>query len=264
MDTEMADDSVAAVEFLARSQTRIRLLTVLAREQELSKDELHEQFDASRTTIQRNLSALADRGWITSSNSDYAITTAGEWVAEDFAALVETIDEATRLGPVLESIDTTTFDFDPRHVGFEVTTPDPGNPLKMVHKHTRAIQQADDIRIMLPETGVRAMKAGHERTTEEGVPLGMVVSEPVLDVFRSDPEFRDYFEDKMAADAFSLFVTEKAVPYYLGILDDEVQIGVSEDGQPRALLSTESPQVFEWAEHTFVEYKSHARRVDKV
>src|SRR6056297_1106616 len=91
MDTETdADgDPVAAVEFLARSNTRVRMLSVLAREQQLSKDELQERFDASRTTIQRNLSSLADRGWITSTNRYYEITMAGEWIAEDFEALVE-------------------------------------------------------------------------------------------------------------------------------------------------------------------------------
>lgn len=259
MTTDADGDPISAVAFLSGSSTRIRLLSILARAGRLSKDEIRASVDASRTTVQRNLTALEERGWITSSNRDYEITTAGEWIEEDLSTLVDTVRDARRLGPVLELIDTTTFDFDPRRVDFEVTTPEPGNPMKMVQEHTRALRRADDIRVLLPETGVRAMRAGHERTTDDGVPLTMIVSDTVLDVFRSEPEFREYFEDKMAADECSILVTDADVPYYLGILDEEVQIGISENGRPRALLTTDSSDVFEWAERTFTEYKADAR-----
>jgi predicted transcriptional regulator len=260
MDDEAAR-GLQAVEFLARSPTRVRLLSVLVREGQVSKDELHERVDASRTTIQRNLKGLEAQGWVTGTNSDYNATVAGEWVVEDFTALVETIEEAETLGSVLELTETSWFGFDPRQVDFEVTTAEPGNPLKMVHEHARAVGRSNEVRALLPQIGTEPVRASHERVVEHEVSTTMVVSETVLEVFRSDADIRSLVEAQLEVDAFELFVTDAEIPFYLGLLDDEVELGISKDGQPHALLRTDARRVFEWAATTFAEFRGDAIEV---
>lgn len=255
-------DPVAAVEFLARSETRVRILEELARENRLSKDELYRRFEASRTTIKRNLDALEERGWVTGSNREYAITRAGEWVAEDFTALVETVRNSTRLGPVLAYLDAEDLDIDLREFDFEVTTPDPGNPMKAVNKHVRKIQSVETFRSLLPVTGVRAIEALHDRVTNHGAEVETVVAPAVAETFRSDPEYSDYYAELRAADGVDIYRYEGNVPYYLGLLDDGVEIGVDDDGQPAALLETEAPAVYEWAERTYEAYRADAKPLD--
>jgi predicted transcriptional regulator len=119
------------------------------------------------------------------------------------------------------------------------------------------------MRVLLPETGKRAERASHERLSD-GVPMEVIVTEDVLTAYRSDPEFRAYFETKVDAEQCRIYRTDEPVPFFLGLIDDEVQIGISEDGRPRALLATAAPEVFDWAERTLEEYRSGAELVDDV
>jgi hypothetical protein len=57
---------------------------------------------------------------------------------------------------------------------------------------------------------------------------------------------------------FEVHVHDGDIPYYLGILDDTVQMGVNEDGEPRGLLETDSEEVREWAENRYESYKQEA------
>lgn len=260
MDTEI-DETVAAIEFLSRSTTRVRLLSALSSEQPLSQRELRDRVDASRTTVQRNLDALEDRGWIRSTNREYETTTAGQWIADDFSTLADTVREADRLGPILDSVDTTAFDFDPRRVDFEVTTPDPGDPMTMITAHVQSLREADRVRGLLPEIGLRSVRVGEERSGGDGSQT-LVLAEAAATTLRSNPDYREYFEGLVAAETVSIYVTEAEVPYYLGLLDDEVEIGISENGRPRALLTTSDPTVFEWAERQFEAYRADARPIE--
>ncbi|MDG5775934.1 helix-turn-helix domain-containing protein [Haloarculaceae archaeon H-GB2-1] len=260
----MQGEDLEAVEYLARSETRVQLLTALAEEHRLRKDELQERTDASRTTIQRNLAGLEERGWITSTNREYACTIAGEWVADDFEGLVQTVREASRLGPVLQHIDTSTFEFDPSSVGFEVTSGTRGHPMKMIQAHAQSLRGATDVRLLLPETGEGPVQALTERTVAGACETTVLVTETVLDVFRTNPACRGYVEEMMQVAEFELLVTDAEIPYYLGVVDDEVQIGVSENGQPIALLTTDSPTAFEWAERTAADYLADSAVVDEL
>lgn len=258
----MDTDAVAAIEFLARSETRVRLLSVLARDGQCSKQELSDAVDVSRTTIQRNLGALEDRGWITTTNSTYAITTAGEWIADDVSELVETVRNAEQLGPILDLIDPSVFGFDPREVQFEITTAALGQPQKMIDEHVRSVRAADEMRLLLPETGIRPLRATAESFPDQEGSVTLIVSEPVLETFRSTPEARECVTALQETGRFSLLVTDVEIPFYLGRLDDTVEIGVSKGGKPHALLSTTDPAVVEWAERTLAEYESTASAVD--
>lgn len=254
----MDTDSVAAIDFLSRSDTRVRLLRYLARETQSSKQELHTIVDASRTTLQRNLAALENKGWITSTDREYEITTAGEWVAEDFVTLVETVDRATQLGPLFELVDTSMFEFDPRRVDVSVTTSDPGQPQKMIQEHIRSINAATDICLLLPETAIQPLRATHERVLDKEMSATLIVSERVLDTFRSTAEAQEYIAAMQQTGRFRVLLTDTEIPFYLGRLDETVEIGISENNQPRALLSTTDAAVRDWAERTLADYESTA------
>lgn len=64
-----------------------------------------------------------------------------------------------------------------------------------------------------------------------------------------------------ATGRYQLFEFDGEIPYFIGILDDAVQIGVDEAGKPRALLESEHPEVRTWAENTIEEYKEEAEPV---
>jgi predicted transcriptional regulator len=257
-----ADEPTAAVEFLARSETRIHILSTLAAAGELGKDELHDRLDASRTTIGRNLSALEERGWIAGSNHTYEITPPGSWVVEDFEMLVETVRAADRFDPVFDCVDPEDFGFDLRDHEFAVTTADPSDPLKMVNRHVANLQSADEIRAVLPLIGADAVRTVHDRVVAEGIPVSLAITAAVADAFLTSPEYEAPVDGLRTHDAVEIRVYEGAVPYYFGLYADSVEFGLDDDGQPSVLLETDAEAVYEWATDEFGRYFDAATPLD--
>lgn len=247
------------IEFLARSETRTRLVKMLYRDGELGRDELRDRLDASRTTVQRNLDALEDRGWVRNGNRTYSLATCGELIAEDFLDLVETASIADRLQPVLRHVDRSELDLDYSSLTeADVLTAEPGDPWSMVNRHVERLKEANDVRALLPVTGLHAMEVGHDRVVNHGATSVHVASPAIVDTFENEPAYREYYEELAETDRYRLLRYSGDIPYFLGIIDDVVQIGVDEAGEPRALLETTDETVREWAERTFARYRDGA------
>jgi len=257
------DDPVTAVEFLARSETRVRILDALADAGPLGTDALRDRLDASRTTIGRNLTALSERGWIASGNRTHELTTAGRWVLEDFTTLTDTVRDSVRFAPVFESIDPSSLGFDLRAHEFEITTADPADPLKMVNRHVETVRAAEEVRALLPLTGAQAMKAAQDRLDEAEPTMTLVVSPQVATAFRSDPAYEAYLSDLRTADSVTVSVYDGEIPYYLGLFATTVELGFDDDdGRPTALLETDADAVYEWAAAEFETYHEAATPLD--
>jgi predicted transcriptional regulator len=251
-------EAIAAVEFLARSETRVRILDALVESGPLTRDDLQRRFDAARTTVQRNLDALVEQGWVRERNREYDATQAGEWVAEDFGHLVRTVDTASELAPVYEHVDTGAVDLNLRHMDVSVTTPDPADPLKMIHEQVTHIEGAEYLRMLFPLTCAQALEALHQQVTEAGADLELVVTPAVAANLRSEADYREQVADLQAAETASLWVYEGQFPYYLGRYADTVELGLVDDGQPAALVATEDERARRWAERTVEEYRTEA------
>jgi len=251
------------IEFLARSETRARLVKELRHNGELGRDELRDRVDASRTTVQRNLTALEDRGWVQNSDRTYSLASCGEMIADEFLDLVDTVSVADQLQPVFQWVDRTEFDFD---LGLlrnaEVVTANPGDPWRMVNRHVTRLKQADDIRAMLPLTGLHGMEVGHDRVVDHGATTEHIATGDVVETFRADSAYKEYYNRLMETNRYKLYRFEDGIPYYLGVLDDTVQLGVDENGEPRALLETDNAEVRGWAESTLDKYREQATLVE--
>lgn len=256
------EGEIADIEFLSRSATRVQLMDILRREGELSNRELRERIDASRTTIQRNLEALEDRGWVRQRDRAYSLATCGELIAREFTDLRDTVSATERLQPVLGRLDRTDLDVDFRALSeATVVTASEGDPWAMVNRHVKRLREAERVRAILPLTGLHAMEVTRDRVVDDGARVEFVGTASVIDTLRNSPDYGTIYDDLMEAERFTLYATDEEAPYYLGILDDIVQIGVDEDGEPRALLETTNGDVRDWARDTYEGYLSGARPV---
>ena len=86
----------------------------------------------------------------------------------------------------------------------------------------------------------------------------MVVVPEVAEMFQSNPDYVELFNGMVDTGRFEVHVHGGGMLYYIGILDDTVQMGVDEDGEPRGLLETDSEEVREWAENKYDSYKQEA------
>lgn len=255
-------DEVEAVAFLAGSAARVAIMEQLRRHEGLTERQLRERVDCARTTVRRNLDRLAGRGWVRDDEREYALTTGGELVYDAFDSLLDTVETVSRLRPFLQHVQGD--DLGVEVTAFrdaELTTGDAGNPLAMVNRHVRGLKGATEVRTVLPITGLHPYEVLHQRARRDTVDAECVVAPSVAETLRSDPEFADLTADLLDSDRFDLYVYDGAIPYYLGILDETVQLGVSEDGSPHALLETTSETVRNWAETEYGEYKAKSRKI---
>ena len=255
------EDAIEDVEFLVRSPTRVQLLVELADEPR-SKRELRAQLGVDRTTVQRNLDALGDRGWIRRNGTSYALDPCAELLVEEFGAFVEAVQLADRLQPVLRLIDPELLDLDVRaFADADVTTAKPGDPWAMVNAHVRRLAAMDEATILIPLTGLNAKRTLHDRVVDHGARVELIISPSVLETFQTDPDYVPYYEAMRESGRAEYRVYEDEIPCYLGIIDEVVQLGVDEDGEPRALLESRNDAVVAWAERTLSGFREEAEPV---
>jgi predicted transcriptional regulator len=254
-------DAFDRIEFLSRSPARIRLLAALRRAGPLTRDEIRGRLDASRTTVTRNVEALCEQGLARRIGNEYAIARAGELIADDYLDLAGTIAIARELEPFLEWVPEDALDVDLRRFAdATVYTPEPGDPWSMINEHVRVIERTDYDRNVLNVVGLHGYETGHEKIVHGSARAELVVVPSIAETLCSDPRYAPLTEEMLRTGRFEVRVHEGPVPYFLSVLDGTVQLGATDDnGQPRALLESESEAVREWAEATYARYKRESR-----
>jgi predicted transcriptional regulator len=252
--------TIEEIAFLARSRTRARALGTLWESGSLTKSELRDRLDASRTTVSRNVDALRDRGLVANRNGTYTITRADETIAADFSDLVTTTEIAARLEPLLEWVPDAEFDVDlDRLVDATVITADESNPYAPVNRHVEALKRADHVRLFVGVTGQHAWEIAERRVVTEEATHKYVIGSGVAETLRTDRNYGGPCEAMLATDRFDLTVYDGEVPYYLGLLDDVVQIGAEDDeGMPRALVEADIDALGEWATDMYDRYRDRS------
>lgn len=246
--SDRRDAAVETLEFVARSPSRVRILERLDAEGAASRETLSAEVDVVRTTLSRSLSALVDRGLIRERGQRYEITAAGSLVADGVAAALERTEAAIRLRPVLERLDGEWLAVDPERLTdatvVEATT---ANPYAPVHRHAATLADADRVRAILPATGVEPLETSREAIAD-GAVFELLLAESVAESVRADRALADAFAAILEEPSASVAVVDEAVPFYLGVVDGTVQLGVHDDGGlPTALLESTDDRIREWA-----------------
>jgi predicted transcriptional regulator len=255
-------EAVEKIEFLARSAHRIRILDLLREHGKLPNHELRDHFNASRTTVGRNLAALEDQGWIRRTNSTCEITRHGELVAEAFGDLVDTVEVTNSLESFMQWVPEGSLDLDLQHLAdADIVLAKPGDPWAMVNRHVAAISETSDDQAMLPVTGLHAMEAIHRKIVSGDARTELVAEPSIVKTFQSNPDYAPLVEEMVDTGRFEIWLYNGDIPYYLGVLDSTVQIGVDEDGEPRAMVETDTEAVADWAVEVYESYKRDSEPV---
>lgn len=251
----MDETAVDTVNFATQSPVRVDILQQLAATDRLTKTDLHERFDVSRVTIQRNLEALEERDWIHSDVHEYEISPLGELVATELASVVDTVDFAERIRPFLRWFPADDLTFDVRALAdATVAVSDATDPYAPVNQHIEAMERADHARFLLPAIGLPAMSAARD-CLERGQRQDLVYTPALVSTIRSEPEYRGLLEEMLSFDGCRVRVADREIAYYLGLFGDAVQIGVEDDdGIPRALVETGAAEIREWGQRTYESY----------
>jgi predicted transcriptional regulator len=248
-------EPIKTVDYLARSPTRVRLLEELHHEDRLEKNELKNRIEASRTTVQRNLDALKQEGWIEDNNREYWITPNGKLVAEQFLRLLDAVSVAKKCDPLLEWLpDSIELDFHAL-IDAEVTVANQDDPYAPVNQHIELMCSAEKYRCILPAVGLQPLLVAEDCVVNQGNRQEIIVDETVAETLLSNSNYRHSIDRLLQTDRCEIYVSERQVPYYLGLSNDTVQIGVGDEKEvPQCLVESQARGVQEWAENTYTEF----------
>lgn len=248
------------IEFVVRSECRVDILELLAADGPVPKRELRDLVDGVRTTLQRNLDALAGRDLVQRTDDGYEITIVGRSIAEELGELRSVTARALEVGAVTRHLPESTLGIELDELEdptvFEATT---ANPYLPVEKHRERLADAERARLVLPATAARSLETA-ESAIADGSYHEVVASADVTETLES--ELSDPFETMVASGTCDYYRYDGDVEFYLGVLDDVVQIGVHNDaGMPQALLESEANSLRTWAIERFESYRQESEPI---
>jgi predicted transcriptional regulator len=240
---------------------RLEFLESLA-EKPKDKRMLVDELEVSRTTTDRGVRELETVGLVEYADGRFALTAIGEVAVFGLFDLLDTIKLRRELDPILRWVPAGTLDIDLELLAdAEIFLPEPGNPWAMVNRHVQVLKEADDGCAMLPLTGLHACEALHSRIINEGAVVELVVEPNVADTFQSNPEYAELVDEMLATDRHDIYVYDGDIPYFIGVFNETAQMGVDSDGEPRAMLETDSPEVVDWVEQKYDAYKQQSQKL---
>jgi len=251
-----SEEIIDRICFLARADSRVRILESLSESEPITERALRRQLSVSRSTISRGLDSLAEMGWATEGPDGLELTPTGSLVIEAFLDLAETMSTADDLAPFLQWFPLTEVDLAVEDLrDSEVAVATDGDPLAPARTQTGLVGTTPRFHGLFPSVELRGTELVHDRMSSGEFEAEMIVSTAVEDTIRSE-QFASLYSEMLSTGRLTVHVVD-SLPFYLGLgADREVQIGVEDDdGLPRALLETDTESVHEWATELFVDYR---------
>jgi predicted transcriptional regulator len=258
---ERAVPPTASMSIIDAATRRIEFLECLL-EQPKDKRMLVDDIGMSRATVDRGLRELENAGLIKYTDGRFTLSTIGKITEYGLFDIIETIELGQRLRPFLRWVSYDDFDIDIHLLAdAELLLPEPGDPWAMMNRHVQVLKETDNGRVVQPVTSLYAMEAAYERIVNAGATGASVVESSVADTFQTNSNYTELVEGMIATGRFDLYVYGGNIPYFIGVFDEIVQIGADKNGEPRAILETDSAKVLKWAENKYEEYRQQAKPV---
>lgn len=250
-----ARDEIA---FLVGSESRVAILRAL-RKHPHRPSELATECSCARETAQRTVSAFAERGWAEKETDDgrYALTAAGEMVANGYEEFEATVAVADRFSVLLANVGSVVADLDPvvlrRLHGTTATSDNPHAPINRFLT-VAGSDYVDEFRGITPIVS-RIFNEAAERIIGPESSVQLVIDERVFETSASE-----YPEDLTRAyelDQFQLFVSPKRLEFGLMLVDGHAYLAAyDEQGNLIASIDGTDDDFVDWAERTYARYRT--------
>lgn len=262
-DLPSLSNAFEPIRFLTQSRNRIRILQTVMEKEVCSRRECQQRLDISRTTIQRNLDAMEERGWVRETVDGYTLTTSGKHLVTNFGEFAESVQRIHRLQSFLQRVPPREFTVDIRHLDdAEITVASPTDPYAPVERQADRLRTAEEFRLCTDVLGRNLFEDICRRATSRGCEGELVLTAGALETLRSDPSYADLYADLTDADRIRLYEYPEELSYALGIIDGWVQISVEDErNRFQALVETDSPRLREWAEKRYAAHRQQAEPV---
>ena len=253
----MADDTAR---FLADSPDRLALLERL-RGAPASPSALVADLDPARRSIQRNLAAFENRGWVERYGDGYRLTATGDAVVRTHADYLEQLRRIDEYAPLLTHLDREQAPDPALLADADLVVASDADPQAPIHAYTERLGELDGnrVRVCAPVLS-RAFHEAHAGLALEGVRTELLLSTPTA---RQAKELNPLeFAAVLRAGPLDLFVRDDPVPFGLALGEGSLLLGAYDDSDLRACLYGTEPGLLAWGESAFETLREDARRVD--
>lgn len=247
------------VECLSNSFQRVRVLAALT---DASADlrELMDGLDIPRTSLQRNLSVLEQRGWIKRVSPGYTTTTRGSLLTNVFIEMLERIQRIETLTPFLDEVNlSAAVDIDQLDE-FLVTVPRPRRPHAPIIRLLDIFETAEQMRAFSPVVAGLLAKR-YYRPSEITGDHEFILSKNAIDARRRPNT--DEWRDEIAMEQeihIEIRVADDEFPYGLFVCEDTVALAAyNNTGRMQALIESESDESIRWGEQIYAMAKRQSQ-----
>jgi predicted transcriptional regulator len=258
-------DSLADVAYLSRSANRVRILDALTRGPS-ARRELAEETDTSRTTLDRIVNELEERGWAERRNDgDYEATATGERLMTEMRPFLESVQALRRLG------DAVTWLPEDLSIGLHhfadatVRRPEGDDPIETVDYFVDLARDASEITVLThlaaPIPLARTMR---DRLTAGELTADYVITGSLVDYLGDASEHRSVWRDILGAGT-GVYRYDGHIPCNLYVFGETVLVKKSRPGPIHESygvpIVTEDETVRTWALDLVEQYRAEATRV---
>jgi predicted transcriptional regulator len=222
--SEVPSAALEDVAYLSRSENRVSILGALARGPS-TRRELQESTGTSRTTLDRIVNELEERGWAErTAEGDYAATPSGEHLVNQFRPFVESVEAIRRLEETVSWLPTDELTVGLEHFSdAEVVRPE-RDVSEVMDLFTDLIRNASEFHVLsglappdlLERTLTECVMEGDLRTS------AVMTADP-LDYIREHSPHRDRWREMLEVGA-EVYRYEGSIPCNVWVLDGTVLI----------------------------------------
>lgn len=260
---DLSDDALEDVSYLTRSRNRVRILGAVAGEPIPPRD-LEELTGAPRSTLQRILSELEDRGWARRTpEGSYAATPTGEHIVNELVPFVESMETIGELGEALTALPAGSVPIGVRHFGdATVVRPASNDPNAPGAYFTTSIRDTAELSCAVDLAAPLALEnAMRERVADGVLRSEHVLTDRLFRYIRRHPERARTWRGLTQSGA-DVYRYDGDISCNVFILDETVLLGETPpDGEGCILIETEREPVLEWAREFVEGHRAAAERL---
>ena len=252
-----------AARFLADSPDRLALLIRL-REGAAGPAKLTDDLDCSRRSIQRNLAAFAERGWVEHDDGGYRLTTTGDLVATIHTEYLDRLKRLDRFAPLLRHLDA---DHAPplSMLGdADLVVASPENPQAPVKAYVDRLKrfEGNTVRMCSPALS-RLFHEAHASLAMRGVHTDLVLSEATAEKAHELNPLE--FETVVRVGVLDLYVYPDPIPFGVTLGEDRLLLtAYNGEGHLEACLDSDDADLLSWASDVFERYREDSTKVNRL
>jgi predicted transcriptional regulator len=263
----ISPDALEDIAYLSRSPNRIRILHALSNGP-YTRREVEEFTEASRTTLDRIVNELEERGWAErTTDGAYVATPVGNHLVEQFMPFIDSVVAIRQLDEAVAWVPTDELSISMQHFSdASVRWSAQTDPMETIDYFTDLIRETTEFRILTNLAApVPFAEAIRDRIVSGRLTAEFVVADEIIEYMWAQPDRQKRWQEILEGDA-SMFRHEGTIPCNMYIFDDTVLIkkGGAEPikdgyGVP---IQCKNQRVLSWAHDLIDQYRNAATRID--